>query len=194
MAFNIADIKGALVYGGARPTLFQVIFTNPVSNFSALKSPFLIRATTIPAMELGTIQVPYFGRKIKVAGDRSFAPWQVTVMNDEDFAIRNDMEQWSHAINNLASNINTVQGGVAGSGGPELYKTNAMINQYAKTGEILRTYAIVGMYPETVSTIDLDWNTNDTIEEFSVTFQYDSFEIVGGTTGLIIDGNSPVSE
>ena len=186
MAFNINDIKGALLYGGARPTLFKVTINNNVSNGGRLLVPFMVRATTIPAMEIGTIQIPYFGRKIKIAGDRTFAPWSVTVMNDENFAIRNDMEQWSNGINTLNSNLLT-------AGPPSVYKSRALVDQYDKQGRIIRSYQIDGLYPETVSPIDLDWNATDQIEEFTVTFQYDSFEIVGGTTGTILDGASPVT-
>ena len=194
MAFSILDIKSNLRYGGARPTLFRVNIFNKVLPVADLKVPFMIRATTVPASDLGTIQVPYFGRKIKVAGDRTFAPWSVTVMNDEDFAIRNAMEQWSHAISTHVTNRNIVQGGVARSGGPENYKSTAIVQQFSKTGQIVRQYQFIGIYPETISTIDLDWNTTDQIEEFQVTFQYDSFVVTGGDTGLIVDGSSPVSD
>ena len=194
MAFNILDIKASLQYGGARPTLFKVNIFNPLVPAADLTVPFMVRATQIPASDLGTIQIPYFGRKIKVAGDRTFAPWTVTVMNDEDFLIRNAMEQWSHAINTHISNRNIVDGGVARSGGPENYKSDATIVQYSKTGQIVRSYQFIGLYPETISTIDLDWNATDQIEEFQVTFQYDSFVVTGGDTGLIVDGSSPVSE
>jgi hypothetical protein len=194
MAFNILDIKAGLQYGGARPTLFKVNIFNPMVPAADLKVPLMVRATTIPASDLGTIQIPYFGRKIKVAGDRTFAPWSVTVMNDEDFIIRNAMEQWSHAINTHISNRNIVSGGVARSGGPENYKSDATITQYSKTGQIVRSYQFIGLYPETISTIDMDWNATDQIEEFQVTFQYDSFVVTGGDTGLIVDGSSPVSE
>jgi hypothetical protein len=189
MAFNINDIKSQLALGGARPTLFQVTITNPVNNVADLKVPFLVRATTLPASDLGTIQVPYFGRKYKIAGDRTFAPWQVTVMNDEDFSIRHAMEEWNYSINTYESNINVVGGGAPGTGAPLFYKSVAEVKQYSKTGQIIRVYRFNGIYPETISTIDLDWNTNDTIEEFQVTFQYDSFEVVGGTTGTLTDGS-----
>jgi len=193
MAFNINDIKQGLLLGGARPTLFEVVIHNPLVKTADPKIPLLARATQLPAMDLGTIQVPYFGRKIKIAGDRTFAPWTVTIMNDEDFIIRNSLEQWSHAINNLVSNLNTMRGGVARSGGPTNYKSDATITQFSKTGQVIRQYKFQGMYPETVGTIDLDWNATDQIEEFQVTFQYDAFTIVGGDTGLIVDGGSGVT-
>lgn len=178
MAFNINEIRAQLALGGARPSLFQVTITNPINQIADLKVPFLVRASQIPASTLGTIEVPYFGRRIKIAGDRRFGEWPVTVINDEDFLIRNAMEQWSNSINSLQGNINTL-----GSGAPALYKSQATVTHFGKAGEILRVYQFNGIYPETVSAIDLDWSVQDTLEEFGVTFQYDSFEVVGGVTG-----------
>lgn len=189
MAFNINDIKSQLTFGGARPTLFQATIFNPVNPVADIKVPFLVRATTLPASDLGTIQVPYFGRKYKIAGDRTFAPWQVTVMNDEDFAIRHAMEEWNYSINTYEGNLNIAGGGGAGSGAPAFYKSTAEVRQFSKTGQVLRVYRFNGIYPDVVSTIDLDWNTTDTIEEFQVQFQYDSFEVIGGVTGILSEGS-----
>jgi hypothetical protein len=174
MAFNINDIKSELQFGGARPTLFQCIITLPaVITGDLSKMQFLARATQLPASNLGLIQVPYFGRKIKIAGDRTFDPWTVTVMNDEDFQLRTTLENWNYQIN-------LYEGNLAVSSSPEDYKTDAKIIQYGKDGSILREYTFKGIFPETVSTIDLDWNSNDQIEEFQVQFQYDYFSISGG--------------
>lgn len=178
MAFNINDIRSQLVRGGARPSLFQVTITNPVTAIADLKVPFLTVRAQIPATTLGTIQVPYFGRKIKVAGDRNFAPWTVTVINDEDFLIRNAMETWNNSINLYEQNITAL-----GSSAPALYKSQATVTHFGKDGEILRVYQFNGLYPSEVSPITLDWNIQDQLEEFDVTFEYDSFEIIGGVTG-----------
>jgi hypothetical protein len=124
------------------------------------------------------VDVPYFGRNIKLAGTRTFAEWSPTIINDEDFAIRNAMEQWSNAINSFQGNVNN-----AGGSAPSLYKANAQVTQYAKTGEILRVYNFVGIFPTSVAAIDLGWENGDAIEEFQVTFAYDYWEVVGGTTG-----------
>ena len=94
MAFNINEIKSQLVFGGARNSLFQVQITNPANGTGDLKVPFMVKAAQIPAATLGVIEVPYFGRKVRIAGDRTFAEWTVTVINDEDFLIRNAMEEW----------------------------------------------------------------------------------------------------
>ena len=178
MAFNINDIRAQLTLGGARQSLFQVTITNPITQIADLKVPFLTVRAQIPASSIGTIQVPYFGRKIKIAGDRNFAPWTVTVINDEDFLIRNAMETWNNSINSYESNINQL-----GSGAPALYKSQATVTHFGKAGEILRTYQFNGLYPSDVAPITLDWNVQDQLEEFDITFEYDSFEVIGGVTG-----------
>lgn len=182
-SFNVNQIRGALAQGGARPTLFQVKITNPITILADLAVPFLVRATTIPASDLGTIQVPFFGRKYKIAGDRTYAPWSVQVLNDEDFKVRHAMELWQYRINQHEGNLNTVPGGSS----PNNYKSIAEVTQYSKTGQLLRTYRFHGLYPETVNTIDLDWNATDQIEEFQVTFQYDFFDVVSGVTGILTE-------
>ena len=178
MALNINEIRSQLVLGGARPSLFQVVFNNPANAAGDAKVPFMARAAQLPASTLGTIEVPYFGRKIRLAGDRTFAEWTVTVMNDEDFLVRNSMEEWMQNINSHLGNLRKF-----GSGSPSQYKENAQVIQYSKTGLPIRQYTFNGMWPIEVSTIDLAWDANDTIEEFSVTFQYDWWEVDGGTTG-----------
>ena len=178
MAFNINDIRSQLAYGGARPSLFQVIITNPIDGAADLKLPFLCKVAQLPSSQLGTIEVPYFGRKLKIAGDRRFDPWTVTIINDEDFVVRNAMETWNNAINLYQQNITDL-----GSGAPSLYKSQATVSQFSKGGDIIRTYQFNGIYPETISPIDLAWASVDEIEEFQVTFQYDTFEVLGGLTG-----------
>jgi hypothetical protein len=178
MAFNIQEIRSQLALGGARNSLFQVQIANPANGAGDVKVPFMVKAAQIPASTLGMIEVPYFGRKIKIAGDRTFAEWTVTVINDEDFLIRNAMEQWMHSINSHAGNIREF-----GSASPLLYKSNAQITQFSKTGVPIREYTFNGMFPTEVSTIEMAWETTDAIEEFTVTFQYDFWEVSGGVTG-----------
>ena len=178
MAFNIQEIRSQLVLGGARASLFQVQIANPANGAGDIKVPFMVKAAQIPASTLGFIDVPYFGRTIKIAGDRSFAEWTVTVINDEDFLIRNAMEQWMNSINSHSGNIREF-----GSASPLLYKSNAQITQFSKTGVPIREYTFNGMFPTEVSTIEMAWETTDAIEEFTVTFQYDFWEVTGGITG-----------
>lgn len=178
MAFNVEEIRSQLVAGGARPTLFQVIITNPVNSIADLKVPFMVRAAALPESELGLTPVSYFGRVVKFAGDRTFRPWQVTVINDEDFLVRNAMEQWSNAINSHQGNLRNFT-----DASPLLYKSTAEVTQFAKTGEPIRTYRFNGIYPAQISNIGLDWSAQNRIEEFTVTFEYDYWEISDGITG-----------
>jgi len=178
MAFNISEIRSQLQFGGARPALFQVQITNPVNGAADLKVPFMVQAAALPASTVAAFDVPYFGRKLKVAGDRTFEDWTVTVINDEDFLIRNAMEQWMHSINTHETNVREFA-----SASPLFYKTDAQITQFSKTGVPLREYTFRGMFPNNVAAITVDWNTTDTIETFDVTFSFDYWEVTGGVTG-----------
>lgn len=177
MAFSVNEFSAALKDGGARNSLFQVQITNPINGSADIQVPFMCKAAQIPASTLGVIEVPYFGRQVKLAGNRTYAEWTPTIINDEDFAIRNALEHWSNAINTFEGNLRT-----AGGSAPALYKANAQVTQYSKTGDILRVYEFIGMFPSEVSTIDLAWETEG-IEEYTVTFQYDYWRINGGSTG-----------
>jgi len=179
MPFNVENFKSkGLINGGARPSLFDVTITPPAGlGISGLENiQFLARATQLPAMTIQSVDVPYFGRKIKVAGDRTFADWSITVMNDEDFKVRAAFEAWSNKINTIISNVN-----LAGNA-PGTYKTDAIVNQYSKGGKDttqavpLRSYKFVGIFPTQIDAINLDWDTTNQIETFDVTFAYDYWE------------------
>jgi hypothetical protein len=177
MAFNINEIRSQLTLGGARNSLFQVQITNPVNGIGDIKVPFLARATSIPEANLGVIEVPYFGRKIRLAGDRTYGTWTVQILNDEDFLIRNALEEWSNKIQTFEGNIRDL-----GSASPLQYKQTARVTQFSKTGTPLREYKFNGIFPTSISTIEMDWNATDTIEEFQATFAYDWW-VVSGATG-----------
>lgn len=179
MAFNINDMRAQLAGGGARPTLFQVQITNPANGAGDIKVPFMCKAAQLPASTLGSIPIGYFGRKIQIAGDRTFDPWTVTIMNDEDFLIRNAMEEWMNQINLHEQNVTGF-----GTSAPSVYKSQATVQQYGKDGNILREYKFNGIFPTAVGEISLDWDSVDTIEEFTVTFQYDWWNVSGGRTGV----------
>lgn len=178
MAFNINELRSQLVFGGAKASLFQVQIFNPATTIADLKTPFMVKASSLPASTLGMVEVPYFGRKVKIAGDRTFEDWNVTVINDEDFLIRNAMEQWSASINSHQGNITSF-----GSASPLQYKSTALITQFSKTGAPVREYTINGLYPISVAAIEMAWQTVDEIEEFQVTFAYDWWSVTGGITG-----------
>jgi len=140
MAFSINEFRSQLVGGGARPSLFQVQITNPVLGIADFKVPFMVKTAALPASTLGEYTVPYFGRLVKYAGDRTFEPWSVTVINDEDFGIRNAMEAWSNSINSHVTNSRSL---------PQNYKSDAVITQFSKDGSILRVYNFEGLFPNT---------------------------------------------
>ena len=173
---SITEFRSRMTGGGARSNLFEVEITFPDGlgiNESLVsdKVPFLVKAAEIPASNLGNIPVPYRGRVLPIAGDRTFDPWTVTVINDTDFLIRDAMERWSNSIND----IQTAQGTI----NPEDYQTSARVFQKTREGigpgdpeEDLRIYKFEGIYPNVVSSIPLDFGATDQIEEFQVTFNY----------------------
>jgi hypothetical protein len=178
MAFNINEIKSQMLFDGARPALFQVTLQNPANSVADVKLPFMCEATALPEADVGTVQVPYFGRFIKLAGDRTYPDWQVTVINDEDFLVRNAMEEWSNKINSFQGNIRAF-----GSASPLLYKSQAQVVQFSKTGVPIRTYQFNGIFPTAISNIPLAWASQNEIERFTVTFAVDYWEVSGGITG-----------
>lgn len=178
MAFNINDFRSRLKYDGARNNLFEVQISSPVDGSFVSRSSFFVRSANLPASQIGFINVPYFGRFIKIPGDRVFPDWTVTVINDEDFSLRNSLEKWSNAMSNLRANLRSIQ----------KYTADAIVIQYSKTGAPLRTYKFNNIFPTAISEIPLDWSSTDAIEEFSVTFQYDYWTIDGaGGVGAQFD-------
>ena len=183
---SITEFRSRLSGGGARANLFEVEIAFPEElgiNLTDVsdKVPFLVKAAEIPASNLGNIPVPYRGRVLPVAGDRTFDPWTVTIINDVGFEIRDAMEKWSNSINDLQTAQGTIN--------PEVYQRSAFVKQLSREGsapgdpeKTLRTYKFEGIYPNTVSSIPLDFGATDQIEEFQVTFNYLFYE-VAGTTG-----------
>lgn len=174
MPFNVDVFRASLVDDGARASLFEVMMTLPPILGAAPLSPdivFKARATSLPGDSMSSIAVPYFGREIKVAGTRSFPDWSFQVINDENFTIRNNLEIWLSNINSHVGNLRNP----AARGGVD-YQSQAMVTQYAKTGEIIKQYKIYGAFPTDVGAIELDWASGDSIEEYSVTFAYQWWE------------------
>ena len=178
MAFNVNLFQGALKFGGARPSLFQVNITNPINATGDVMVPFMAKATSIPASTLSEVNVKYFGRDVKFAGQRTFDTWTATIYNDEDFAIRNAMEEWHNSINSGKTNLTNL-----GTSSPTLYKSDAQVTHFSKTGVPLRVYNMVGIFPISIGAQALAWDQPDAIEEFEVSFAYDYFEVSGGITG-----------
>ena len=176
--FNVNKFKASLKQGGARPSLFKVVFDYPsVVTPPLTRAEFLVKSTTIPASTIGSYDVFYHGKAIHVAGDRTFDTWDTTIINDEDFGIRNTLENWMNSISNHKLNtrdkgvFNTSEGDVA------KYKSTLKVSQFSKSGKKLRTYAFIGAWPSALSTINLDWATASEIEEFTCTWVYDSWTI-----------------
>lgn len=159
MAFNISNFTSNFAGDGARPNLFEVDITRIGQNFS-----FLCKAAQLPGSTIGLVEVPYFGRNVKLAGNRTFAEWTVTVLNDEDFAVRNALEILMQDINSHEENLAAVLS--------DGYQFDAIVKQYSKIGDIIKTYEFKGMFPTDIAPIELDWGSNDTIEEYQVTFAY----------------------
>ena len=170
MAFSVTEFQGQMQFGGARPSLFEVNISNPFNASADDKIRFMCRTAQIPSSTVGVIPVSYFGRPVKFAGNRIFDPWSVTIINDEDFAIRSTLEEWHQQINSVQGNVR-----LAGAG-PEAYKSQGSVIHYGKQGNILREYKFVNLFPSQISAIELDW-ANEGIEEFQVTWEYDYFTI-----------------
>ena len=183
---SISDFKSALVGGGARPNLFEVEMTtlpDGVTGWDAETFRFMCKAAALPAQNIAAIDIPFRGRIFKVAGDRTIDNWSVTVINDEDFLLRNAFENWTQQIADLSTNI--------GATNPESYMTNAKVFQLGRgstkastnsTGErnvVLKEYEFVDIFPISVSAIDLSYDTGDTIEEFTVEFAVQSLNLAG---------------
>lgn len=190
MAFNINNfVNNGLRHGGARPTLFDVIVTFPtalqgIGSGASEKLRFTCRATSIPASTVAPVDVPYFGRTIKVAGDRTFADWSVTVMNDEDYSVRNAFEAWHNNLNTIESNRRLVADNPRNG-----YKGTATVRQYSKRGtlggdDFIRAYQFVNLFPINVDEMALDWEATNTIQTFGVTFSYDYWVPLTNNIGL----------
>ena len=191
---TISQFKSALVGGGARPNLFEVELTTfPDAAAAADWDPnnfrFMCKAAQLPASTIANIDVPFRGRIFKVAGDRSVDTWTVTVINDENFAVRNAFEEWMEGIAKLDNNL--------GATDPSAYMANATVYQLGRgstsssqdnggeSNSVLKEYVFEDIFPTEVSSIDLSYDSSDTIEEFTVTFQVQTFSVrgAGGPNG-----------
>ena len=175
---KISDFKSRLSGGGARPNLFEVELAFPdavaIANDVLQKARFLVKAAALPASTIAPVDIPFRGRILKVAGDRTFETWTVTVINDADFAIRSAFEKWMNAINKLDD--------ASGLTDPEQYQKDAMVHQLDRDGGVLRSYKFWDIYPTNISAIDLSYETTDTIEEFTVEMQVHWWEAFKGSS------------
>ena len=192
---TLRDFKSKLAGGGARPNLFEASINSfPTAipeawdNSSEAEGgafKFLCKSTALPASNLGSIEIPFRGRTLKVAGDRTFDDWTVTIINDEDFRLRTAFERWSNVMSQLDD--------ATGVTNPTSYMTDAFIQQLGRGPEvgaatnnggnssILRSYKFFDVFPVTVGEIALSYDTTDALEEFDVTFRYQYFTV--GSSG-----------
>ena len=174
---TITDFKSKMAGGGARPNLFEVelVFPDPIAieNDVKEKSRFLVKAAQLPASNITPIEVNFRGRILKIAGDRTFDTWTVTIIQDVDFAIRSAFEKWMNFINKMED--------ATGAQDPALYQPDAYVHQLDRDGSTLRSYKFHDIFPTNISAIDLSYETVDTVEEFTVEFQVQWWEAIRGT-------------
>jgi len=168
---NINDFKAKLAGGGARANQFKV--TMPFPGYAQVGGEiedlaFLCRATTLPGMDVPSLSVPFRGRSIKIAGDRTVADWSVTAYNDTNFKLRNAFERWQNGINNMTDN--------EGLTNPVDYQVDAFVDHLDRNGNTVKSYTLRGVFPTIVAPIELSYDEATAIEEFSVTFAYQYFE------------------
>jgi hypothetical protein len=176
MAFNVNEFRSQMQGDGARPNLFEVSMPFPafaLPGNAQTKMSFMCKTAQLPGSSVGTVPVQYFGRELKFAGNRTFTDWTVSIINDEDFVIRNAFERWMNGINSHGGNLRAAA--AAASLG---YTVDSEVRQYGKQGDVLKKYKFIGLFPTDVSPIDVDWGSNDSIEEFTVSLSYQWWESV----------------
>ena len=174
---TISDFKSKLTGGGARANLFEVVLTFPdlaqPPNDVLDKSRFLVKAARLPASNIQQIDVPFRGRILKIAGDRTFDSWSITVINDTDFAIRSAFERWMNVINRLSDNTGAVN--------PADYQADCYVYQLDRDGQSLRSYRFFDTFPTQVGPIELSYEATG-IQEFTVELQVQYLEVIKGTS------------
>lgn len=188
---NISDFKAQLIGGGARANQFRVELSFPsyvtAGPVVGLRAQFMCKAAQLPASTLENIPLQYRGRAVNIAGERTFAPWTVSIYNDVDFGIRNAMEQWSNGIQNLSS--------TNGRTNPRDYQVDLQVHQLDRNGAIVKTYKFIDAFPIEVGAIALDFDTVNTVETFDVTFQYNywsSNTSENGGFGVNVSVDTPI--
>ena len=172
---TISNFKSKLTGGGARANLFEVVLTFPdvAQPDSAVldKARFLVKGANLPASNVAQIDIPFRGRILKIAGDRTFDTWTVTIINDTDFAIRSAFEKWMNTINRVSDNTGTTN--------PADYQADAFVFQLDRSGETLRKYKFYDVFPTQVAPIELSYDAQG-IQEFQVELQVLYWEAIKG--------------
>jgi hypothetical protein len=181
MAFSVNEFRSQMTGDGARPNLFEV--SMPFPSFASpanaqTKLTFMCKTAQLPGSTVGVVPVNYFGRELKFVGNRTFADWTISIINDEDFVVRNAFERWMNGINSHNFNVRNPL-----ALAPLGYSVDSEVTQFGKQGNILKKYRFVGVFPTDVTPIDVDWGSNDAIEEFSVTLSYQWWDAID--TGVL---------
>lgn len=175
MVVQLDQFKQRLSGGGARSNLFQVNVKTWVGNAAPSDNDvedFLVEAASMPASSLGLIEIPFRGRRLKLAGDRTFEPWTMTVINDAGFTIRNALESWMNEINSHTD--------ATGLTDPALFTADVEVKQLDKSGQVLKAYTLRNAWPSDLSAIDVSYASENEVERFTCTWQYDYWEATEG--------------
>lgn len=185
MSFKISDFRAALG-AGSRPNLFKVKITPP-QGYDLTAVEYLCRAVSLPSSTLGTIEIPMnAGHRLKMGGDRTFTEWTSTILNDEDFKTRSELEKWQNDIVKVNFGVSTIGNRNAGGLGQTTVSTavkglygTVEIFQLREDGSSVDAgeYRLINCWPSDISSIDLSYDTTDAVEDFTVTWTYDYFEI-----------------
>jgi hypothetical protein len=182
--FNVDQFKAQLAGGGARPNQFFVQLTFPATvalgALAIQSSPFLVTAASMPGSHIGQATVKYRGRDVPLAGDRYFDAWTINILNDNNFTIRNAIEDWMNQINDLQN--------ASGELSPAKYQADMLVTQLNRNNQPLKTYQIRGAWPVDLSDSQLDFTANDQISQSSVTFRYQDFKTTFTPLAGIISG------
>ena len=173
-SFDINSFRSQLEFDGARPNLFEVLMNFPAAvqpGNAGQKMRVMAKATQLPPSIIGVAPIMYQGREVKLAGNTTYPEWTVTVINDEDHIIKNAFERWKNKMNQARANVRSPEFIT-----PAAYCVDWVVNHLGKRGDTIKSYNFIGGFPVDVSPVDVDWGANDTVEEFTVTFQYQLWE------------------
>ena len=181
--FNVERFKSALTNGGARPNQFAVQLSYPTyvagAPLAVARSPFLVNIAELPGQTVNPAIVQYRGREVKFVGDRIYAPWTITVLNDAEMSVRSALEQWMAGMEDYADKFGRLQ--------PSEYQRDLDVYQLDRNGNILKSYKLVNAFPVDLSPVALDFGANDQISQFTVTFQYQHFTTSNNPLGSIVN-------
>jgi hypothetical protein len=172
MPFSVNNFRAQLSGQGARPNLFEVIMPFPGAanpGDASEKFTFMCKAASIPGSDIAAFDVAYFGRNVKMAGNRTFPEWSTTIITDEDFAVHSGIVNWMNMMQAHTDNIRT--------GGPDDWQVDAQVNHYGKSGDLIKSFTFINMFPTSLAGIDVGWDQNDAIEEFTCTWNYDYWTV-----------------